>query len=161
MGLTRRQPTKLGLLLKLSPKYSRLFSEKILKIWLLRCCVSIGYRRWKDFVSLKRDVLSIFVVACELWMWLLWLSLCYDTQEVYRTQFFSMFYFSINCGALLAKIIMPIFRADLRCYPGYEGPKFEECYSLAFGIPGLLMILATGRWFQPVDENRLPPGFQI
>ncbi|XP_039253126.2 solute carrier family 15 member 2-like isoform X1 [Styela clava] len=63
-------------------------------------------------------------------------------QDVYRKQFFSLFYFTINAGALLAKIIMPIFRADLKCFPGEDGPLFEECYSVAFGLPGILMIIA-------------------
>ena len=56
-----------------------------------------------------------------------------------------MFYFSINCGALISKWLTPMFRADLDCYPGEEGPEFQECFSVAFGVPGALMLLAVGK----------------
>ena len=71
----------------------------------------------------------------------------YALQGQYRSQFFSIFYFSINAGALLSKFITPIFRADLNCYPGKSGPLFDECYAVAFGIPGLLMVVAVGKSF--------------
>ena len=31
----------------------------------------------------------------------------------------------------------------MECYPGETGPKFDECYALAFGVPGALMLVAT------------------
>ena len=61
-----------------------------------------------------------------------------------RKQFFSIFYFATNAGALTSTFILPLFRADLDCYPGREGPEFEECYAMAFGVPGALMVVATG-----------------
>ncbi|XP_076814658.1 solute carrier family 15 member 1-like isoform X1 [Clavelina lepadiformis] len=68
-------------------------------------------------------------------------------QTHYRSQFFAMFYFSINCGALISKWLTPMFRADLDCYPGEEGPEFQECFSVAFGVPGALMLLAVVLFF--------------
>ena len=46
----------------------------------------------------------------------------------------------------MSKWITPIFRADLDCYPGEEGPQFQECFYVAFGVPGLLMLVALGRY---------------
>jgi dipeptide/tripeptide permease len=51
--------------------------------------------------------------------------------------FFAAFYFSINAGSFLATIIMPKLRADVQCYGD------DECYPLAFGVPAILMALAT------------------
>ena len=62
-----------------------------------------------------------------------------------RKQFFSMFYFAINAGSLISTFITPIFRADLNCYPGETGVEFEECYAMAFGVPGALMVVALGQ----------------
>ena len=53
-----------------------------------------------------------------------------------------MFYFAINAGSLISTFLTPIFRADVDCYPNEEGPEFDECYALAFGVPAALMILA-------------------
>jgi len=63
-------------------------------------------------------------------------------QAVQRKQFFSIFYFSINAGSLIAVFVMPLIRANLDCYPGYSGHLYNECYSLAFGVPGILMVIA-------------------
>jgi len=60
-----------------------------------------------------------------------------------QKQFFSLFYIAINVGALFSTFFTPMFRADVDCYPGETGPKFEECYALAFGVPGILMLTAT------------------
>ncbi|XP_056012764.1 solute carrier family 15 member 2-like isoform X2 [Ostrea edulis] len=57
-------------------------------------------------------------------------------QEKERYTFFSAFYFSINVGSMLSIILTPILRADVKCYG-------RECYPLAFGIPAVLMVLAT------------------
>ena len=67
-------------------------------------------------------------------------------QEKYRSQFFSLFYFSINLGALSSKWLTPVFRADLDCYPGHDDPLFRECYSVAFGVPGCLMLVALSKF---------------
>ena len=31
------------------------------------------------------------------------------------------------------------------CYPNEEGPEFDECYALAFGVPAALMLVALGK----------------
>ncbi|XP_077867194.1 solute carrier family 15 member 2-like [Saccoglossus kowalevskii] len=49
--------------------------------------------------------------------------------------FFSIFYFAINCGSLLSTFITPILREDVQCFG-------NDCYSLAFGIPAVLLFIA-------------------
>ena len=51
--------------------------------------------------------------------------------------FFSVFYFSINAGSLISTFITPIFRQDIQCFGD------DTCYALAFGVPALLMLVAT------------------
>jgi len=74
-------------------------------------------------------------------------------QSYLRKQFFSLFYFAINAGSLISTFITPIFRADVNCYPNETGEEFEECFALAFGIPGALMVVALilfvagSRWY--------------
>lgn len=51
--------------------------------------------------------------------------------------FFSLFYFAINAGSLLSTSITPILRENVQCF----GDK--DCYSLAFGVPGILMVLSV------------------
>jgi len=58
-------------------------------------------------------------------------------QERQLQTFFSVFYFSINAGSLLSTFITPIIREDVQCFGD------DTCYSLAFGIPALLMFIAT------------------
>lgn len=53
-----------------------------------------------------------------------------------RKQFFSFFYFSINLGALLSKLITPILRRH-HCLGQ------DNCFPLAFGIPAIFMFVAT------------------
>uniref|UniRef100_A0A3Q3ENA0 Solute carrier family 15 member 2 n=1 Tax=Labrus bergylta TaxID=56723 RepID=A0A3Q3ENA0_9LABR len=53
-----------------------------------------------------------------------------------RQKFFSIFYMSINAGSLLSTIITPILRGDVKCFG-------NDCYALAFGVPAILMIVAT------------------
>ncbi|XP_059045686.1 peptide transporter family 1 [Achroia grisella] len=57
-------------------------------------------------------------------------------QEKYLGYFFSLFYFSINAGSLISTFITPILRADVHCFGE------NDCYSLAFGVPGILMIVS-------------------
>uniref|UniRef100_A0AAQ5YTD5 Solute carrier family 15 member 1a n=1 Tax=Amphiprion ocellaris TaxID=80972 RepID=A0AAQ5YTD5_AMPOC len=60
-----------------------------------------------------------------------------DHQDKQRRTFFSVFYLCINGGSLLSTIITPILRAQ-EC-----GIKSKEsCYSLAFGVPAALMVVA-------------------
>lgn len=58
-------------------------------------------------------------------------------QERQLVQFFSVFYFSINAGSLISTILTPVFREDIHCFGE------EDCFPLAFGVPGVLMIIAT------------------
>ncbi|XP_034550655.1 solute carrier family 15 member 2 [Notolabrus celidotus] len=53
-----------------------------------------------------------------------------------RQKFFSIFYMSINAGSLLSTIITPMLRGDVKCFG-------NDCYALAFGVPAILMIVAT------------------
>ncbi|CAF4745088.1 unnamed protein product [Pieris macdunnoughi] len=59
-------------------------------------------------------------------------------QARYLGYFFSLFYFSINAGSLISTFLTPILRADVHCFGE------QDCYSLAFGVPGLLMIVSIG-----------------
>nr|XP_019945333.1 PREDICTED: solute carrier family 15 member 1-like [Paralichthys olivaceus] len=60
-----------------------------------------------------------------------------DHQERQRRTFFSVFYLCINGGSLLSTIITPILRAQ-SC--GIYSQ--QKCYSLAFGVPAALMLVA-------------------
>merc|ERR1719309_850654 len=51
--------------------------------------------------------------------------------------FFSVFYFAINAGSLISTILTPAIREDVECFGD------DTCYSLAFGIPAVLMLIAT------------------
>jgi len=51
--------------------------------------------------------------------------------------FFAFFYFSINAGSMLSTIVTPILRSDVQCFGG-------DCYPLAFGVPAVLLMVATG-----------------
>jgi solute carrier family 15 (oligopeptide transporter), member 1 len=50
--------------------------------------------------------------------------------------FFSFFYFSINAGSLISTTLTPILREDVHCFGDLD------CFSLAFGVPGALMIVS-------------------
>lgn len=60
-----------------------------------------------------------------------------EGQENKLGMFFSMFYFSINAGSVLSMILTPILRAEVVCF------KETSCYSLAFGVPCVLMLVAV------------------
>ncbi|XP_036907408.1 solute carrier family 15 member 2 isoform X3 [Sturnira hondurensis] len=59
----------------------------------------------------------------------------HSTHEEERTRYFSVFYLSINAGSLISTFITPMLRGDVKCFG-------EDCYALAFGVPGLLMLIA-------------------
>ena len=68
--------------------------------------------------------------------------------------FFSMFYFAVNSGSFVSTAITPILREDVKCF-GYD-----DCYSLAFGVPAVLMavsiiIFVLGK---PLYKLSLPSG---
>lgn len=52
------------------------------------------------------------------------------------TTFFSIFYFSINCGSMISSTVTPIFRYDVSCFGE------DDCFPLAFGVPAILMALS-------------------
>jgi len=58
-------------------------------------------------------------------------------QERQLQTFFSAFYFSINLGAMASTFVTPVLRQDVHCFGD------TTCYSLAFGVPAILMFLAT------------------
>jgi len=57
-------------------------------------------------------------------------------QEVQLKKFFSIFYFAINFGSLIATLLTPILRGDVTCFD-------NDCYPLAFGVPAILMIFSV------------------
>jgi len=57
-------------------------------------------------------------------------------QEKQLEQFFSVFYISINAGSLISTFLTPILRGG-SCFGQ------ETCFSLAFGVPAVLMVVAT------------------
>ncbi|KHN79059.1 Peptide transporter 3 [Toxocara canis] len=59
-----------------------------------------------------------------------------DHQAEQRTQFFSFFYFAINAGSLVAIVLTPMLRGRVKCFGS------EYCFPLAFGVPGVLMLIA-------------------
>ncbi|XP_033245501.1 peptide transporter family 1 isoform X1 [Drosophila miranda] len=58
-------------------------------------------------------------------------------QTMQLAKFFSLFYFAINAGSMISTTVTPILRADVHCFG--EG----DCFSLAFGIPAILMIVSV------------------
>ncbi|XP_011266928.1 peptide transporter family 1 isoform X2 [Camponotus floridanus] len=60
-------------------------------------------------------------------------------QERQLALFFSLFYFSINTGSLISTLLTPVIR-DTECFG-------DECFSLAFLIPAILMIVSIVIFF--------------
>ncbi|GMT07866.1 hypothetical protein PENTCL1PPCAC_30040 [Pristionchus entomophagus] len=75
-------------------------------------------------------------------------------QDRMISVYFSMFYFSINAGAMISTFVSPLFRAQ-PCLGQ------DSCYPLSFGVPAVLMVVATGifmigsPWYRknPPTEN--------
>lgn len=63
-------------------------------------------------------------------------------QATQMASFFSVFYFSINAGSLISTFATPILRNDVKCFGD------SDCYSLAFGVPAVLMITSIGKNFK-------------
>ncbi|CAH2091444.1 unnamed protein product [Euphydryas editha] len=57
-------------------------------------------------------------------------------QEKQLALYFSILYFNICTGSLIAKTVSPILRSDVHCF----GDK--DCYSLAFGAPGFIVLIS-------------------
>lgn len=62
-------------------------------------------------------------------------------QERYLSVYFSLFYFAINTGSLISTFLTPVLRNDVSCF----GEK--SCFSLAFFVPAVLMIVSIGEQF--------------
>ncbi|GMR54462.1 hypothetical protein PMAYCL1PPCAC_24657, partial [Pristionchus mayeri] len=83
-------------------------------------------------------------------------------QDRMTSIYFSLFYFSINAGSMISTFISPIFRAQ-PCMGQ------DSCYPLSFGVPAVLMIVATGvfmigsPWYRknPPTENVFAEMFRI
>lgn len=60
-------------------------------------------------------------------------------QTVQMTRFFSVLYFAINSGSVLASTITPILRQDFTCFGE------QDCFPLAFGVPCIMMFLSISR----------------
>lgn len=61
-------------------------------------------------------------------------------QANYLATFFSLFYLSINAGSMISTTLTPILRENVHCFGE------QSCYSLAFGVPGALMIIAISKY---------------
>ncbi|XP_060069395.1 solute carrier family 15 member 1-like [Ylistrum balloti] len=71
-------------------------------------------------------------------------------QEKERNTFFSAFYFMINLGSMLSIFLTPVLRADVQCFGG-------ECYPLAFGVPAILMFIATIIFIAGKSQYKITP----
>ncbi|XP_005452939.2 solute carrier family 15 member 1 [Oreochromis niloticus] len=80
-----------------------------------------------------------------------------EHQDKQRRTFFSVFYLCINGGSLLSTIITPILR-------GQECGIYsqQKCYSLAFGVPAALMVVAlvvfivgSGMYYKAEPEGNI------
>nr|XP_058920491.1 solute carrier family 15 member 2 isoform X2 [Kogia breviceps] len=67
-----------------------------------------------------------------------------------RTRYFSVFYLSINAGSLISTFVTPMLRGDVQCFG-------KDCYALAFGVPGLLMVIALVVFSMGSKIYRKPP----
>ncbi|XP_017869457.1 PREDICTED: peptide transporter family 1-like [Drosophila arizonae] len=59
-------------------------------------------------------------------------------QGAELAKFFSLFYFAINAGSMISTAVTPVLRADVQCFGD------ADCYSLAFGVPAVLMLVSMG-----------------
>lgn len=59
-------------------------------------------------------------------------------QAKQLASYFSLFYMAINAGSLISTIVTPILREDISCFGD------DTCFSMAFGVPGVLMVISVG-----------------
>lgn len=74
-------------------------------------------------------------------------------QEKQLAMYFSVLYFIICTGSLIAKTVSPILRSDVHCF----GDK--DCYSLAFGAPALVVVSSIGKLFLLLQHMGVPSSF--
>lgn len=60
-------------------------------------------------------------------------------QEALLEKFFPIFYSTINLGGLIGVILTPILRKSVHCFGN------DNCYSVGFGFPAILMTMAVGK----------------
>lgn len=61
-------------------------------------------------------------------------------QTKQLAMFFSLFYMSINAGSLISTTLTPVLRENVHCFGEHD------CYSLAFGVPAVLMVVAICKY---------------
>lgn len=72
-----------------------------------------------------------------------------------KESFFTIFYMFINIGSLLTTIVSPYIRSNVFCFD-------NNCYSLAFGIPAILMVCAIVAFIIGTPwYTKVPPGESI
>lgn len=76
-------------------------------------------------------------------------------QEKYLVTFFSVFYFAINSGSLLSTFLTPELRNGIECF----GEK--TCYSAAFLLPAILMVISIGNNYLHKEENKVKKKIKI
>lgn len=72
-------------------------------------------------------------------------------QAKFMLTFFSLFYFTINLGSFISTLITPILRSDVKCF------QDDDCYSLAFGVPGALMVTSIIIFFAGKRMYKVTP----
>ncbi|XP_031768706.2 peptide transporter family 1-like [Galleria mellonella] len=60
----------------------------------------------------------------------------FPEQEHHLAIYFSILYFNVGTGSLIAKTMSPILRSEVHCF----GDK--DCYSLAFGAPSIVVLIS-------------------
>ncbi|XP_034945797.1 peptide transporter family 1 isoform X2 [Chelonus insularis] len=75
-------------------------------------------------------------------------------QEKYLAMFFSVFYFSINSGSLVSTFLTPELRNGVKCFGD------TTCYSIAFFVPAVLMIVSIVVFLfgKPMYRMKKPEG---
>lgn len=51
--------------------------------------------------------------------------------------YFSVQYFGVKMGSMLARVVFPMLREDIKCFGR------NDCYVVTFGFPAFIMILGT------------------
>lgn len=60
-------------------------------------------------------------------------------QLAQMAMFLSIVYFAVNSGTILTTFLTPILREDVQCNDS------NDCYSLAFGVSGILMFVSISK----------------
>lgn len=58
-------------------------------------------------------------------------------QKKQLETYFSVQYFGVKTGSMLARVVFPMLRADVKCFGK------DDCYVATFGFPTIIMILGT------------------